>query len=460
VAAAPAPEAKAEPKPEPQGTPTFEHESANAVTKVSTPPAAQVQSAPPKTAEVVTISSLAGAFDPLQTESKSGGAAASPKKRKKKDAEPDKPKEAWVSKRKSDADKPATKKQARDDDAPGSAANKEPAADSDNETSKGPALAAAMQVGQAGQAAKRPAPGQPRREGAKAAVALTEAQLQALRNMRAHNDDTRQRWVELLLLLLFLLMLQFGVPLLSEAKHAQAQALFGARTPLVAGAFAMVSVIAMVRAWGARVTARVPLMGAVCYVMQIVTLCVCVLCAAMFMPDHSFGILEFGMRRALPWAASLLFLVFGLVGTIRGAKDIAQNLIYALVLLSLSTGSLYGSYRVVTKSVQLAAAESSAERARRKKAQDEDPDSKPAPADLLDGTAGPGTPPKSVDGLLDQLKGATAEQPAGTVSVGQRKEVGGSEAEDLKTTDGLESSRKANGAVLNKLSGALGSQIK
>ncbi|HEX7478064.1 MAG TPA: hypothetical protein VF331_09680 [Polyangiales bacterium] len=424
-------------------------------------------------AEIVTMGALAAAFDPLQTEPKpgaAGGGDAKPDKKAKSkkrdkaqakargDSTEDKPKEAWVSKRKSGPGKATVgDPDDADSDSAKLASATRPASKEDRATrgtpARGSATAAAMNVNQG---AKQPAQPGAMGEGARAAVALTEAQLNALRTMRVSNDDTRRRWAELLLLLLFLVPLQFGVPLLYQPRLVKAQEIFGTRTPIVAGAFAVVTVIAMVRVWGERANGRSPLLGAVSYVMQIVTLCVCVLSVSVFAPN-SFGMLELGVRKALPWASSLLFLAFGVLGAVSGARNIAQHAAYALFVLMMSSGSLYGSYRVVTKSVQLAAAEHRHPRPRIKKPDDGSVDE---PADtatdpLDDALAAPS--PKSVDGLLGQLKGAATDQQAnGSVSVGQRKEVGGSETEDLKTTDGLEQSRKQNQAALTKLRGGLG----
>ncbi len=453
--------------PAPAATPAKPEASALPLTAAE--PAKPAQEAKP--AQVVTISSLGAAFDPLQGETKAGGSAEATATRKKKEARAKaadkddekrgkdasaKPKDAWVSKRKS-SDKTGDGG-ARAADVNGSARGDKSGKAGDAAArpleGKGSSIAATMTAGQtAGKSPVRSG------EGAKAAIALTEAQLNALRTMRISNDDTRKRWTELILLLLFLVMLQFGAPLLYQPKLARAQELFGNRTKLVAAGFAISSVVALVRVWAARVSGKSPLLGAVTYVMQIVTLSVVALSVSMFMPEHSLGMLEFGLRKVLPWASSLLFLAFGVLGAVSGARHLTQHAAYALLVLMMSSGSLYGSYNVVTKSMQLAAAEKKQRHARVKHAPGApvDPNEKDEADDLLDDAVAKPGGPKSPSGILDQLKAATQAQPAeGTVSVGERKEVGGSEQEDMKAADGLESSRKQNQAALEKLSGTMG----
>src|SRR5262249_15360539 len=125
---------------------------------------------------------------------------------------------------------------------------------------KGAAIAAVMAAGQKSPGAAGPTARKPTGEGAKAAIALTETQLAAMRAMRTDNSESRKRWIELVLLVLFLLALQLGAPLLAQPKLARAQELFGDRMKLVAGGFAVSSVIVMIKVWAARMTARSPLL--------------------------------------------------------------------------------------------------------------------------------------------------------------------------------------------------------
>ncbi|HEX2677350.1 MAG TPA: hypothetical protein VHM19_11935, partial [Polyangiales bacterium] len=107
-------------------------------------------------------------------------------------------------------------------------------------------------------------------QGQIAAVALTDAQLNALRGMRTKNTEERDRWVGLIFLLLFMLMLQLGIPLLYEPHMTRAHVLFGPRLNIVAGAFSMVTIVATARMWFAQVQARSPIDRVTSFTLQVV----------------------------------------------------------------------------------------------------------------------------------------------------------------------------------------------
>jgi hypothetical protein len=207
---------------------------------------------------------------------------------------------------------------------------------------------------------------------------------------------------------------------------ARAQVLFGDRMRVVSAAFTVLVTFATARIWVARIRSRTLLMRATSFTMFVVAVCVTVLCATRSLAAVSgSGAVERTARTALPWGMSLLFLLFALVGLLRGFRSLSHDLLYAILLMLVATGGLYGSYRAVFSTVlagkhfHLAARDRNA---------------------VSPGLTNP-NPPKQ-PGSDDEQQDVNAMQ--------QRHEIGASEAEDLKTIDDIANTRTRNQAALEK----------
>jgi serine/threonine-protein kinase len=283
--------------------------------------------------------------------------------------------------------------------------------------------------------ATRAAGRQPLTQGQVAAVALTEAQLDALRALRLKNDDDDDRWVIFVMLTFFMVVLQLGVPLLYDPQLARAQALFGGKVPLVSAGFAVMVVIATARIWAARVVTNSLLMRATSFTMFVVAICIGVLCAAQF----SGGVGSFAgiARKALPWGVSFLFFLFAFGGILRGVRSLPNHIVYGLLVLLASSGSLYGSYRAVFTTV-LAGKHWSAARIVQSHTRQV---SSPSRLDL--------------DALKQQASDKTSmakwqEEHQDVKAMEQRHEVGANEADDLKAVNEITDTRTRNQAALSK----------
>jgi hypothetical protein len=186
-------------------------------------------------------------------------------------------------------------------------------------------------------------------QGQVAAVALTDAQLDALRALRLKNEDEDDRWVIFVMLTFFMVALQLGVPLLYDPQLARAQALFAGKVPLVSAGFAVMVVLATARIWVARVATNSVLTRVTSFTMFVVATCVGMLCAAQF--SGAVGSFAGIARKVLPWGVSFLFVLFAFGGILRGVRSLPNHFVYGLLVLLASSGSLYGSYRAVVTTV-------------------------------------------------------------------------------------------------------------
>jgi hypothetical protein len=183
----------------------------------------------------------------------------------------------------------------------------------------------------------------------RAEFALTDAQLEALRARRFSNEDDDDRWVIFVMLTFFMVALQLGVPLLYDPRLARAQALFAGKVPLISAGFAVMVVLATARIWVARVATNSLLMRVTSFTMFVVATCVGMLCAAQF--SGAVGSFAGVARKALPWGVSFLFVLFAFGGILRGVRSLPNHIVYGLLVLLASSGSLYGSYRAVVTTV-------------------------------------------------------------------------------------------------------------
>jgi hypothetical protein len=148
-----------------------------------------------------------------------------------------------------------------------------------------------------------------------------------------------------------------------------------------------------------------------------------------------------------------LFFLFAFGGALRGARSMSTNIAYGLLVMALSTGSLYGSYRAIFSTVlagtspkQLAAARA-AERAARaahpEQAQEDQAESSPTGAFHALSKQAAGTPspdPEAVDGPQQEVGGFA-----------ERTAVGANEEDDLKATSEISNTHERSKGTFDKL---------
>ncbi len=299
-----------------------------------------------------------------------------------------------------------------------------------------------------GKVAARPAGKNQPTQGQIAAVALTDAQLNALRGMRSDDKESRDRWILLLLMLLFMLALGFGVPLVYEPDMVAAHAMFGPKLRMVAGGFAVVVVIAAVRLWAAQVQGGTIIVRVTSYAMMVVTGCILVLTSSLFSRSPTLGMMLGGARAALPLATSFLFFMFAFGAAMRGISNLASNIGYGLIVMMMSTGSMYASYHAIFATVLKG----------HKRGQH---------MAVAGAGAGAGTNPNGPPGLgvnthmtPEQIKAQLTDKTSMTDwqekhqdinTMTQRKEVGANEEDDLKSATELNDTRAKNQKTLENL---------
>jgi serine/threonine protein kinase len=282
-------------------------------------------------------------------------------------------------------------------------------------------------------------------QGQIAAAALTDAQLDALRAMRENNTEERDRWVGLFFIVLFLVLLQLGVPLLYETQMTRAHELFGARTKVVGAAFAVFTLIVTVRVWAAQFKGGSIIQKVTSYTMQIVAASIVVLTLTLYSQSPSLAMFAGMARKGLPWAVSFLYFLFAFDFGIRGAGQIANSMFYGAVVLLLSCGNLFGAYNALFHTLlkdrkQAAAA---LQQARTRDAAN------------IDTTTG-----DTIDSIKKQLSDKTSmtdwqEKNSDVNTLQQRKEIGANEEDDLRATDELRDTRSKNKAALERLQQAM-----
>jgi hypothetical protein len=276
---------------------------------------------------------------------------------------------------------------------------------------------------------------QPRTQGQIAAVALTDLQLDALRALRRKNEEEDDRWLVLFVMMFLMLLLQLGLPLLYEPQMARAQALFGAKLRWVSAGFTVVVVIATVRIWAAHIRSNSLLVRATSFTMLVVAAAVSVLCATRFTSSGGAARFAGWARTALPWGMGLLFFLFAFGGMLRGARSLSSDVLYGVLVMLLSTGSLYGSYRAVFSTVLAGKHWNAGARARDRHA------------------TGPNL--RDLTELKRQASDKTSmaqwqEDHQDLNAMEQRHELGADEAEDLKSTSEITDTRARNQAMLQK----------
>jgi serine/threonine protein kinase len=275
---------------------------------------------------------------------------------------------------------------------------------------------------------------QPLTQGQIAAVALTEIQLDALRALRLKDEEDDDRWLLLFLMAFLMLLLQLALPLLYEPQMARARALFGTKLQLASAGFAVVVVIATARIWGARIQSNSLLMRTTSFTMMVVAACVTILCATRFTSSGGAGTFSGMARSVLPWGMSFLFFLFAFGGMLRSLRSLSRDVLYALLVMLLSTGSLYGSYRAVFSTVLAGKHWSDVAVVRGRD-----------PRIAL---------PSDLDALKKQANDKTSmakwqEDHQDIKAMEQRSEVGANEAEDLKSLTEIRDTRTHNQAMLN-----------
>jgi hypothetical protein len=254
-----------------------------------------------------------------------------------------------------------------------------------------------------------------------------------LRDMRERSDErarTRDRILGELLFFLFAFALLFAIPLLWDETRTKAQALFGERTKLAMGGFAVLSVVAMIRTWALQIQARPFMLRPVTISLRVVTASVCALCAGFFLPAGALGPAEAVARYVLPWGCGAFYFSFGLYGLLRGVRDAASAPIYGVLIALIYSGGFVGSYRALAMTVLSKSRHGHAARG-------------------VIGVMGVG----SVMGQLNKMAtGGLKVTDAGTdEKMIEQHQVGASESEDMRGVEQLEQSRKRKSAQFESL---------
>ena len=261
-------------------------------------------------------------------------------------------------------------------------------------------------------------------------LALTRAQLDSLHALRRHEeqDEERNRWIALLLALLFLLALALGVPLLYDADFGRARVAFGSQLRLGAAALSIVTVAGALRPLIMRLGRRSVLQRLGSLLLQAVACCVVVIVATLYSQAPGLARAASYARVWLPWGMGVLLALFALEHALRGLRHLGRDLVFAALVLGLAGASTCGSYSSVVRAVAN----------EKHRAQKPKPSAAPPAAE----TPTPGT------GTLTAAAGSPAPQPEETQ---QRNEVGASESEDLRPIEELERARERDKQALDGL---------
>lgn len=279
---------------------------------------------------------------------------------------------------------------------------------------------------------KRP---QRARPGQAAPVALTATQLDALRVMRRRDDEDedRDRWFALFFILVFLALIQFGIPFLGEPDWASARTMLGPKLRIVASAFSLVAFAGVVHVWIARIGDKSLVQRITAAVGFVCAACIFLITTTLYSQSFALGAAAGLARRALPWSAGLFFFLLALRLAGRGLRELSANLAYGTLALLIALGSLYGAYKAVAGSTL--GTHGLAHFFKRR----EPPDAADDPArELLDPThAMPG-----------QKQQATGDATQG------RSEIGANEEDDLRPAEELQGARRKSQHELQNLNPA------
>jgi serine/threonine protein kinase len=291
-----------------------------------------------------------------------------------------------------------------------------PAAASEPSAPPPQAAAAPLELAPVRKAA-RPTPAQA------AAVALTSAQLDALRALRGKDEQERDRWAGIFFMLVFIALLQFGVPLLREPHMTSAQILLGPKLRIAASAFSLVAVVAAVRIWVAQLRSKTLIHRITTFLMQVIAVSIVLLTATLYSHSAPLNAAAGLAKRALPWGTGALFFLLALQFLLRGIRDIGTDLLYGAVILAMSGASLYGSYSSGVATIL---------------------DERKRAAARMAGHSG-ASPLDIKQELMDKSSMSDWQQRhQNNDNFEQRKEVGANEEDDLKSVDQLEGTRKQN----------------
>ncbi|MDD9965397.1 MAG: protein kinase [Myxococcales bacterium] len=278
-----------------------------------------------------------------------------------------------------------------------------------------------------------------RAEGRSVAAALSEAQLEALKAMHEQRESRAGRWLNLLLLLLFLLAFPRAVPMLLEPNMATARSLLGEQFTWAVAGIAGTSLVVLFKVWVAQVQTKAVLLRPVTWSLQVTVVCLCVMTAVAFSPDGSLGTVEWAARRFLPWVASLLLLFGALFGLFNAAKRLSVDVLHAAAVGALSLLSVFGSYSV------MAAALAMAVQAREGGVDGLDM------GDLVRSAKQLGDPELPPDDVTDQAALEAHQHGKNLIEAEQRSLVGAGGQEDLSDAERLRKGRRNNSNTLGKL---------
>jgi len=251
---------------------------------------------------------------------------------------------------------------------------------------------------------------------------LSQEQMRLLRERTQQSERRSGRAVLALLFFLFVVFLVFAIPVLVDPTHTRAHELLGERAQLAVGAFALLSVIALVRTWALQIQASPTLLRPVTITLKVVTALVCVLASTFFLPRGALGPAEVGARAALPWAGSAFYLFLAMYGLAMGLREASSRALYGVALALLHAGAFFGSYRVLATTVLV----------------------KKDRGSLMAAGGGRANGHDSTDvaGIADHVAGDLKHDAGAAEAMVERNQVGASEAEDLRAIDQLEDSRK------------------
>ncbi|HKP64828.1 MAG TPA: hypothetical protein VJV78_49175 [Polyangiales bacterium] len=257
-----------------------------------------------------------------------------------------------------------------------------------------------------------------------AAVALTSAQLEALRALRRKDEEDRDRLAGIFFIVLFIALLQFGVPLLREPQMAGAKVIFGPQLRIAASAFSVITVVAAVRIWAVQLHDKSFVQRVTTFLMQVVAFCIVLITATLFSHSAPLTAAAGLANRGLPWTMGGLFFLLAIQLFLRGVRQVGNDLLHGALILAISIASLYGSYDALVGSIL-------AER-RRAAAALMAKESSASPADLK-------------QELMDKSSLSDwQKRHQNTDTFEQRTHAGDDEEQDLKSVEQIEGTRKQN----------------
>jgi hypothetical protein len=285
------------------------------------------------------------------------------------------------------------------------------------------------------------------REGSKpTARGITEDQLRHIRSVAGEEKKDDDSVIGMLLFLLFVLLLPFATPILVDPASTPLPKVLEGREKIAAGAFGVLTTIALIRTWALQIRSSPALLRPVTTTLKLVTAAVCVLVATFFLPAGALGPVGRASAAFLPWGAGGFYVFLALYGLARAVREAGQGALRAIGMTMLYLTAFFGSYRVLATTVMVDAKHKAAMRAKLGKT-------------ALGGSVIPGG--TGLDGVL--AKGAPTVPDAGITPdkpLEQRKEVGASEADDMAAINDLSEGKQKKGKQLTDLSGKIGDMLR